>query len=252
MQLKDKNTTGDESAYYYNTQSVSDKQPDTYLGAYGSECESITNIDTSAEQTSCTEQECINRKALVKSPSVEEEVIATNTEKEKKKEMAVLTEERLQQMLNNLKEEMTTANENSMKKIMEEGVKTIKEDLSALTSFKVKIESEVEGLQTDTSTLKKDVVDLKAEIVKLKSQLSLNTVQIREISGTNLRQEQRIDECVVKCDEVKERLEANLLRIKGIIEQKGENCVQKVKYFFKNTLEITEEIAIKKAHRLGK
>ena len=216
-------------------------QKNAYLASYGSDCDSCVGNEETTYRDS---------KSLNSSETGVETTITTS--QAYTSEMATLTEESLQRLLNKFKEEIKTDNKNTINTAIEEGVKSIKEDLATLTSFKAEIQSEVTTLNSDVSGMKTEISSLQNELATVKRDLALCKIGIKENAGTNIRQEQRADECCSKLEEIDDKLNSNLLRIRGIVEKKGENCIRKVNEFFKNTLGIEQNIKIKRAHRIGK
>ena len=90
------------------------------------------------------------------------------------------------------------------------------------------------------------------EVRKIKSNNDFQGVKIDKLTETVARQNHVIQELSGKV----ERLQQDKLRehvvIHGIVEKKGENCTSIAQYFFKNTLELSKEIEVVKAFRLGK
>ena len=123
-------------------------------------------------------------------------------------------------------------------------------------------------------------MDLSRDIKELRTEKNTNSEKITKIEDTQVEQSRQIG-CAVssnlllmdKFDQMAdtiahqghlikelngkvefletERLRPNLI-VKGIKEGPEENCKSLIKEFFKNQMSITEEIPIKKAHRIGK
>ena len=223
-----------------------------YLQGYGSDFDSFVNTEPIVVSKSTNNQVSGDQQGR------EIETISTGTtqlvsnksyteqgENNTENTMSHITEESLTKMFGKLKTEMKENNEEMMKRVMEEGVKTIKQDLVSLGTFKTEVSQ-------DVTQLKQDVDALRGELATTKVQLKMYEVRLNEVAGCSIRQEQRIEECQSKLEDVSDKIDSNLLRIRGIIEQKGENCMTKINTFFKEVLEIEQTIKVRKAHRIGK
>ena len=223
---------------------------DNYLCSYGSDCESLI------DQPETSQPSGLALKSLSDVPTshTTKETTLENTKKtpDATNNMAVLTEESLQRLLTKFKEEIKEDNKISIQAAIDNGVQSIRDDLDSLRSFKTSTETEVKDIKTDVTKLQNDLEALKTELSTTRTNLELCKIELRETAGTNIRQEQKLDECCDKIEEISDRLDSNLLRIRGIIESKGESCLKKVNDFFVKTLCITQPIKIRRAHRIGK
>ena len=73
-------------------------------------------------------------------------------------------------------------------------------------------------------------------------------MQLTEVQGVVIRQDQIIQECKSRLQEIQRYNSREVLRIQGVIEEE-EDCEQQVKDFFKQKLKI--QIKIKEAFRVG-
>ena len=105
-------------------------------------------------------------------------------------------------------------------------------------------------LKSETKVEVKTQLD--AELKSTKTELKICQVQLNEVTGVTIRQDQELRECKREIENLKFRLDRNLLRITGLEEQEGEDCKAAVKAFFTQKLEIQQEIAISDAFRVGK
>ena len=117
--------------------------------------------------------------------------------------------------------------------------------LDTLENKQTEINDTITTLKFNEMQTKVKTTSLETEVTNLKTQvLNLTNVVVRQDSLlTELQSKDKFnDKCTMR---------ANLI-IKGIVESEKENCFDKVKSFFKNTLQIEKEIAIQIAHRIGK
>ena len=222
------------------------KSAANYFACYGSdfEDESVKNLevaitaDITEVRSASAETSGINittGKENLNSPELE---AAANSTK------MALTEDSLKALLETWKNEIMVENKTSIERAVEESVKSMKEELSTLNSFKTKV-------TTDVSQLQSDVLKLTNDLTKVKTDLQICQVKLAESSGASVRQQQMIEESKDDIEEMKGKMNRDQLRIRGIVENKDEDCVTKVGEFFKNILEIEKNIEIVDAFRVG-
>ena len=166
--------------------------------------------------------------------------------------MTTLTEESLTTLLNKMKEEINQNTNETVKREVEEGMREIKEDIASFKSFKTEVTDDISNIKKDVSALQTELTKLKTDLTSTKTELEMCKVKLRETTGVTVKNDQVINECKTDLEEVNEKLNANKLRIRGIPETKEEVCTSKVKDFFTRILEISTEIKISRAHRIGK
>ena len=129
------------------------------------------------------------------------------------------------------------------------------------------IVKENELLRVDVETLKEEnkdyeerIKNMEKVIEELKLSIEMTDDTINKTMGNmqKVQKEQKTeikkitDEQQEQLDEQEDRARRNNLRVGGIFEDKGENwqdCKKKVKEFFRNQLQIQEDITIQRAHR---
>ena len=105
-------------------------------------------------------------------------------------------------------------------------------------------------LKTEVKSEVKTQLD--TELKNTKTELKICQVQLREVTGMTIKQDQELKECKKEIENLKFRMDRNLLRITGLEEKEGENCKEAVKTFFTQKLDIQQEIAMIDAYRVGK
>ena len=93
---------------------------------------------------------------------------------------------------------------------------------------------------------------MESELNATKTHLKTCQLQLTEVTGVVIRQNQELTECKEKIEQLEEKADREILNIDGLIERKGENCIQLVQNFFKNQCKITRNIEIRDAFRIGK
>ena len=136
-----------------------------------------------------------------------------------------------------------------MEKYEEEWKKLLQEVESNLTT---KIEEVRTDLSNSISTLKTEKDTLAGELKTSKVQLKVCQLQIKEMTGVIIRQDHELNECKDNIENLRIRLDDDVLKISGLIERKGEKCKSVVAEFFKNVMQIKGEIPLKDAFRIGK
>ena len=117
-----------------------------------------------------------------------------------------------------------------------------------LADMKVEVKKEVQGLK---DTIKQKVKDeLQEELKSTKTSLLTCKLQLNEVIGTVVRQDQMLAECKDKIDFLQNQVDRDVLRVSGISESEQENCIEKIQQFWKDKLGITETIPIKEALRI--
>ena len=107
------------------------------------------------------------------------------------------------------------------------------------------LERMIDGVKADTTQVSNDLTTTNFKV-------QLCQEEIEMLKGTVIRQEQIIAECKAEIETLQvNQMRSNLI-IKGIVQSEKENCKELVKNFFKEKLEITEEIKICSANRMGK
>ena len=132
--------------------------------------------------------------------------------------------------------------EREWRKALDDMKKGIEDDI---TKVKTDLNAEIDILRTEKNKVAQDSNTMRTE-------LKTTQLQLNEVIGTVIRQRHEIDECKDKIEMLQEKLDQDVLKITGLVETKDENCVERVKRFFKNILKIEKEIGIRDAYRLGK
>ena len=123
----------------------------------------------------------------------------------------------------------------------------------------------LQGLTNTVTSIKQDIKDLKGNTTKLtnlesnfeeeKIKTSSDSLKIKLLSATVIKQEQMIKDLNRRVDFLTKELKKPNLFIDGILEDKKEETseerVAKVSEFFKQKMEIEEEVKIKQAFRVG-
>ena len=147
---------------------------------------------------------------------------------------------------NRIMEDTAPATVGDIKRLLEsmkEDLRTeLKRDLAPEDSASVA--NDILATNTEIATLRKD-------LKSTETNLKLCQVQLREVSGTCIKQDLELKECKSKLEVVTKRLDKNVLRITGLEEKKEEDCIHSVTSFFKNTVGIEKEIKLVDAHRIG-
>ena len=97
-----------------------------------------------------------------------------------------------------------------------------------------------------------DVIQLRDDVASAKTQVATVNLQMREVSGAVIRQQQEIGECKDDIEGFKGYTQRKVLKIRGLLEAEQENCKEVVKDFFTQKLGITSTIVVTEAFRLGK
>ena len=138
---------------------------------------------------------------------------------------------------------MKGAMKEEMKKVLDEIKIELKEEWKS--EMKTEIKSEI------TSELKGESDKVNTEINHLKIQYTTCHHQLKEMQGMMIRQDVELKECKEKLEQVQFQNAKNVLKIQGIIEKEGENCIEEVDKFFANVLKIEQKIKILDAFRMG-
>ena len=142
-------------------------------------------------------------------------------------------------MRNSMKVTVDEAIEASMTKLSTE----LKDEIATLKLDKEKVLNDLQAITTSQSTITDDLAQARRELDTCKLQLA-------EVRETVIKQDQMLDECRNELDRVKAKISDNILKIRGIKENEGENCIEKVKKFFKDTLGIEQEMKLYSAYRI--
>ena len=116
---------------------------------------------------------------------------------------------------------------------------------NSIDSVRTDLTNSIDQLRTEKNTL---ATDLKS----VQNQLKVCQLQLNEVTGVVIRKDQELQECKTEIDQIRTRLDDNILKISGIVESKGEDCKKQVAAFFKNIMQIKGDIAVYDAHRIGK
>ena len=136
-----------------------------------------------------------------------------------------------------------------IKAAVTEAIDTVKAefqtDLDNITAGNAKVSTDIIGLNEKYDQLNRD---LTATCNQLKTQ----NLQLVEVIGCTVKQDQELSECKAKIEMLQTQLDKDTLKIRGIIEEKEEKCDEVVKKFFAEQLGISEEIEVKDAFRIGR
>ena len=119
-------------------------------------------------------------------------------------------------------------------------------------TFRSQVHEETKNLRTSVKNVEDKQVTHETEMSKIQSQLKVCQVQLKEVIGVTIRQDQIIQECKDHIEELTQKVNRCNLMISGLDAYEGESCVEVVKSFFSSKLGIQQEIAIKEAFRVGK
>ena len=131
--------------------------------------------------------------------------------------------ERVDELKSDIKEDMKKQNEQ---------IETVKERLEKNENDITKLNSKIAKELSTKST------DLTSRLEALENKLSHVSITMKDLAWKSIDNESR--------------MRRNNLLFHGIQEEKMENCTKKIEHFLKNVLNITEPVAIQRAHRLGK
>ena len=100
--------------------------------------------------------------------------------------------------------------------------------------------------------IQSSVSDLERDLKVTQTQLKTCRMQLNEVIGVTVRQDQIIDKCKQCIEELQSNMNKNTLCISGIKELEGEDCSTVVGKFFKEKLFIETDISVMDAYRVGK
>ena len=160
----------------------------------------------------------------------------SNTAMAGKEQPEINYEQELKKLLDQMKSEMKT----EMKQMVQELKEELKSEISAEAkgSLKKLDKVDIETIENDTKNLS--------------TKLKLCELKLNEVTGVVIRQNQELNECKEKIEQIQEFNARKILRIRGLEEFEEENCVDVVKDFFKTKLKIRKDIVVKEAYRVGK
>ena len=160
---------------------------------------------------------------------------------------------------------------------MEESIQKIKKmdkisNADVIAMFEVLL-SKVETVKTDLTqqieSLRKEKLETDNKLNKLEENQKNNTQKVNKVCEQQancedkvnrlrnmaLYQNQVINELNQKVEGLQKEGMSDKLVIKGIMEKDKEgkeNCMEVVKHFFKHTMEIEQEVHVKRVYRMGK
>ena len=115
-----------------------------------------------------------------------------------------------------------------------------------------KLREEKNNVAQRVDRIKEKQVSQEVKTAIIEDDMELCKVKIDQLSGVVAYQDQVIQELNSKVEHMEvDKLRPNLV-IQGIIETEREDCIQQAQLFFTNQLEITDQILIRKAYRIGK
>ena len=134
------------------------------------------------------------------------------------------------------------------------------------SSVNTAVEAAISSIKLDVPTLKEDVnvknttisslettnKSTANELTKMKTQLKVCQIQLNKVTGITIRQNQEICECKSKIEQLERQLNRNIVKLRGVKEVHGENCMEVVQKFFEEVLEIEKAIPLIDAYRVGK
>ena len=127
---------------------------------------------------------------------------------------------------------------------------------TALENMKVELQGSIDNVRSDLTesinSLKTKKETLQRDLKDAQRQLKVCQLQLNEVSGVSVKQDQQLSECQAAIEVLKEKVDRPTLKITGIIESKKENCSELVKSFFKDTMKISSDIPLIDAYRVGK
>ena len=126
-----------------------------------------------------------------------------------------------------------------------EEIKKLREEKEENSEIIKTVKCEQEKLQSNQASQDQKIAELETENSVVKEKVSM-------LADAVAYQTQVIDELRNKVDLYeRERIKPNLF-IHGIPENQGEDCQSLIKDFFENKMKISQEITLRKAHRVGK
>ena len=151
------------------------------------------------------------------------------------------------------KEELKTMFREVIREMKDEITKDFKDSMEeSLKNLKTEITTEVTALKQVRSEVDTNIANFKRGAEKVDLSVKTCQIQLSEVIGVCIRQDQMLKECQEEIETLKAYKDRKLLRINGLIEQKNENCKAVVSAFFKEKLEISKEIDMLEVYRLGK
>ena len=124
-----------------------------------------------------------------------------------------------------------------MKQMVQELKEELKNEISTEAKGSIKILDKV------------DIEEIERDNKNLSTKLKLCELKLNEVV---IRQNQELNECKEKIEQIQEYNARKALQIRGLEEFEEENCIEVVKDFFKMKLKIRKEIEVKEAFWLGK
>ena len=156
-------------------------------------------------------------------------------------------------------EEMENANWRSeMEKLIQENEdaplsvkhwKLMMDQLKEIVHTQVQEENKI--INEQVKTIGDNQVSNNEELSKCKTQLKVCQMQLNEVIGVMIRQEQMINECREHIETLTHKLNKNTLRITGLDTMENENCIDVVADFFKQRLGIQQDIVVSDAFRVN-
>ena len=197
-----------------------------YLYQYNSDFESVTSEANKSKESSPPSLQAISALSSV----VQTGNSVTLQKESKMGEGAPATVEDMKRLLDNMKESLRIE---------------LKSDMENMTTANnVKVNEDIKNATTKTESLERELNNTKTE-------LKLCQIQLKEVIGVSVRQDQEIKECKSQMEFIAKRIDKNVLRITGLVERKAENCAQVAKTFIQEKLQITKDFEILDAHRIG-
>ena len=155
----------------------------------------------------------------------------------------------LQQETSNMDEQwkvqMIVEMKSTLTESFKELSKNLMEDITALRVENKKVREDLESLESKQ-------VETDAKVDENSGKMKVCQEQIRELQGIVIRQDQIIQECKSKIEDLQAHNGQNIIKIRGLKEEEGENCREVVKSFFKNKMKITTTVGMNKLYRIGK
>ena len=128
---------------------------------------------------------------------------------------------------------------------MNNGLDGVRNSITSLQERQNTFNTDLKANATKCDTLSNELKDVRFKLENTKRQLN-------EVIGISIKRDQEICECKNKLEAVQKQVARDVLRLTGIIKKDGESIAEKVGQFFKNTLQITKDIVLADAYRVGK
>ena len=131
--------------------------------------------------------------------------------------------------------------------------------MSKINTVQTSLSSEIRELRSDKEVkeakmvkIEEEQVEINRKVDSIRGQNGYMDIKMEKISQAMVRQNHIIKELQDKIELIEKGKLRPKLVVHGLVEKKGENCVQVVKSFLQSTMEITKAIEIRRAFRLGK